>query len=184
MVLAPQGDGHDCEFQEVVIEPGDYPDDDPLQPGMHVLKPCPCGETPLVHMNLLHDYFMEAQEALQTALPHQPLYHWAPRERRKSIEHYGLKPFSKPTVTIGENWGHRAPVICLGDSPSWAWQLSGGMSYAPRGEYDLWETALHVITEPVVLPSLQTRSGWHEVRTEHRIYKRHLTWIASRRNDE
>lgn len=171
---------HDCQFAEVEIEPGDFDEGDALKPGMKVLIPCSeCGETPLDHMGLLEMYMNEALEVVKQIEPRRALYHWAPASRRKQIIRYGLRPFMKP-VTSSKEDGWKANVICFADSPSWAWALSGEMSWTEAGEWDLWQTALDLLTEPVILPGIDRSSGIYEVRTEHRVYKRDLWYVASR----
>jgi hypothetical protein len=171
---------HACEFPEVIIEEGDFGPDDPIKAGMKVLIPCPeCGETPLDSLELLHTHTAELQTALLRQEPNRPLYHWAPVARRKQIMRYGLLPGKRPTTSSG---GMGAPCVCLGDSPSWAWALSGGMPYTPDGEWDLWQTWLEALDEPVVLADHtgSRPSGIYEVRTEKRIYKRNVWWVGSR----
>lgn len=173
---------HECQFPEVIIEEGDFPADDPIKAGMSVLIPCPvCGETPFDSLQLLHTHADELQAALLAQEPNRPLYHWSPRSRRGQIIRYGLRPGMRGTTTSG---GMGAPCVCLGDSPAWAWALSGGMSYTPAGEWDLWQTWLEALTDPVVLASPDRPSGIYEVRTEHRIYKRDLWWVGSRTTDK
>lgn len=167
---------HHCVFNEVLIEDTDDPDD-LLQPGMRVLVPCECGETPLDHLGVLEMQRDDALAALDQAEPGRALYHWAPTCRRKQIIRHGLRPHMRPT-TVSEGW--KAPVICFADQPAWAWALSGGMSYTPAGEWDLWQTSMDLLTDPVILPGVDRASGIYEVRTEHRVYKRDLWLVASR----
>lgn len=167
---------HECQFPEVIIEEAD--EDDVLKAGMAVLIPCPvCGETPFDSMELLHTHTKELQAALLAQEPNRPLYHWSPRARRKQITRYGLRPGMRGTTSTE---GMGAPCVCFADSPSWAWALSGGMSYTPAGEWDLWQTWLPALVDPVVLATEDRPSGIYEVRTEHRVYKRDLWYIGSR----
>jgi hypothetical protein len=180
-MIPPVPDGeHACVFDEVIIEDGDYEEGDPLQPGMKVLKPCTCGETPMDHMELLYNHFDEAQRALKQVEPSRPLYHWSPTSRRKQIIRYGLRPYMRPNTTMGEDWGHKAPVVCFADTPSWAWALSGAMRWTPTGEWDLWQTFLEDLIDPVILASDERPSGIYEVRTEFRVYKRFLWLVGTR----
>lgn len=171
---------HECQFNEVLIESSD--EDDVLKAGMRVLIPCECGETPLDHLSMVEGYFDEAQAALQQVEPFRPLFHWAPTERRKQIIRYGLRPSMKATVSFIDGvWS--APYICLADTPSWAWGLSGQMSWTPVGQWDLWQTTLDLVRgcgKVTVLPSDDRPSGIYEVRVEGRIYKRHLWYVGSR----
>lgn len=170
---------HECVFPEVSIQTADDADD-PLQPGLKVLLPCEdCGQTALDQMVWLQAHTDQLQAVILGTEPRRGLYHWAPTARRKQILRYGLRPNMRITTSANDE-GWRAPVICLADSPSWAWALSGQQRHAPVGDWDLWQTALDQITDPLVLPGLDRSSGIHEVRTEHRIYKRHLWLVGGR----
>lgn len=169
---------HECEFPEVVIEEADESEN--LRAGMKVLTPCTCGETPLDHFDLLEMHRKELQAALLAYEPFRPLYHWAPTVRRKQIIRYGLRPGSRPTTSTGMG----APCVCFADSPSWAWALSGGNRPGVRAPWDqwwdLWQTSLDRLTEPIVLGTPDRPSGLYEVRTEHRVFKRDLWYVGSR----
>lgn len=166
--------GHNCQFDEVLIEE----DDGPLRAGMKVLVPCrECGETPLDQWEFLQARDAEMTAALLQVEPRRPMYHWAPAVRRKQIVRYGLRPGCR--VTTSSEVG--APCVCFADSPSWAWALTlDGRGHT--GEWDLWQTWLDLITEPLVLADhTGTRpSGIYEVRTEHRLFKRDLWYVGSR----
>lgn len=164
---------HECSFPEVLIEAAD--EDDNLRAGMKVLAPCECGETPLDHLSILELHLQEMQDALLAHEPDRPLYHWSPAARRKQIIRYGLRPGMSVTTAMG------GMAICLADSPSWAWALSGGMKWTPGGEWDLWQTWLGRLQDPVVLASDKRPSGIDEVRTAHRVFKRDL-WLAGHRS--
>ena len=167
---------HECEYPQFLIEKSD--EDGNLRAGMQVLVPCECGETPLDHLEFMQRHLTELQEALLGYQPYRPLYHWAPAARRKQILRYGLRPGMRPTTSDG---GMGAPCVCLADSPSWAWALSGQQrSHPPGGEWDLWQTYLDRLTDPLVLATEERPSGLYEVRTEHRIYKRDLWYAGSR----
>lgn len=170
---------HTCSFPELVIQTVDDPDD-PLQPGMRVLAPCEeCGETPRDHLEWMQGNIADLDAALLNTEPRRALFHWAPAVRRRQIIRFGLRPNMRATTSTNDQ-GWRHPVVCLADSPSWAWALSGQQRHAPTGDWDLWQTSLDLLTDPVVLPSTDRASGIHEVRTEHRIYKRCLWWVATR----
>lgn len=163
---------HLCTFDEVIIEE----DDGPLRAGDKVLIPCrQCGETPLENMEFLDGRTREMDAALLAAMPTPILYHWAPATRRKAINHYGLRPWRAPSTS-----SVASPVVCFADSPSWAWALSGEQANSPYGDWDLWQTSLKSLTDPLVLASSDRLSGIHEVRTEHRVFKRDL-WLAGTR---
>lgn len=167
---------HACEFPEVIIEEAE--EGDLLKAGMKVLIPCPdCGETPLDSLELLHRHTKELQDALLAHEPNRPLYHWSPRSRKKQIVRYGLRPGMRCTTSSGPLG---APCVCFADSPSWAWALSGQLSYTPNAEWDLWQTWLEALVDPVVLATDERPSGIYEVRTEHRVYKRDLWLVGTR----
>lgn len=106
------------------------------------------------------------------------LYHWSPVERHQSILEHGLKPGS--LSTDGE-W--RPPYVCLADSPSLAWALSG-MTW--RGQehplWDLWITDLAPLvdldgyTEYELV--MQDTGGEYRFRTP--IPAPQLWWVGSR----
>jgi hypothetical protein len=173
-------DTHDCVFNEIEIEEGDFDEGDNLKVGMKVLLPClVCGFTASEHMGMLEMYFEEATKALTESKPTLPLFHWAPTSRRKQIIRHGLRPFMRKTTSTGDDT-EKYNVVCFADSPSWAWALSGGMKWTPEGEWDLWQTSLDRINTPVVMPGDFRESGIYEVRTEYRVYKRHLWYVATR----
>jgi hypothetical protein len=167
---------HDCKFPEVTIEKAD--EDENLKEGMKVLTPClVCGETPLDNLEFMNNRAEELQAALLAVEPNRPLYHWAPRARTRQILRYGLRPAMRPSTSTE---GYKVPYVCLADSPSWAWALSGEMKWTPIGEWDLWMCWLQDIKEPIVHATPDRPSGLYEVRTEHRIYKRDLWYVGSR----
>lgn len=168
---------HECKFPDVEIleaEEGDI-----LQKGAHVLGPCPtCGETPFDHLSFLTKRVQELESNLIAVDPNRPMYHWAPRTRRKQIQRYGLRPSMRPTTNIQE--GFKAPYVCFADSPSWAWALSGDQRHSESGEWDLWMTWLNNLTDPIIRCGADRPSGIYEVRTLHRVYKSKLWFVGSR----
>lgn len=166
---------HACIYPEFEIEKSD--EDGNLRAGMKVLAPCECGETPLGHLEFFDKELKELEEALLAYQPDRPLYHWAPAARRKQILRYGLRPGMRPTTASG---GMGAPCVCFADTPSWAWALSGEQPNAGSGEWDLWQTWLDRLEEPIVLATPERPSGLYEVRTEHRVYKRNLWYVGTR----
>jgi len=172
---------HDCMFPEILVEYGEC------------LAPCAeCGETPLDTFELAIAQAEAAEDALAQATPERHLFHWSPATNRKQIVRYGLRPgrrpvthstatdrlladFSEPTEQ-----GWRAPYTCFADSPSWAWALSGDQRSAPPGWWDCWQTELDRLESPIILPSTDRATGIHEVRTEHRLFKRGLWLVGSR----
>lgn len=121
------------------------------------------------------------REACARLHPATPLFHWSPTERRAGIIRRGLV-VGRPHVTHGEDSsGWRAHYLCFGPSPSLGWALSGGMHWTPSGAWDLWQTAVGDLTEPYArVESPDDPHGVYEVRTEHRVFKRHLWLVGSR----
>lgn len=108
----------------------------------------------------------------------EALYHWAPRSRRAGIVRYGLCPGQ---LSLDRDW--RPPHVCLSDDPLLAWYLSGRL-HPEIDEWDLWM----VFTERVgkaeaILELYRDRSGHYvkEWRVYHRIYKRDLHYLATRK---
>lgn len=148
------------------------------------LQPCEvCGVTGLEALRDTERALIENEQAFGRYLGNQllPLFHWSPRDRRKQILRYGLRPKMRAVTHQGDaHW--RAMWICLADTPRWAWSLSGAQRSAPAGEWDLWSTSMDRLTDPRVLPA-DWANGIHEVRTAHRIFKRDLWLVATRTKD-
>lgn len=86
-----------------------------------------------------------------------PLYHWAPSERRRGILASGLVPYAQPVVHTGGDGDERFafPYLCLGPTPSLAWGYSGGSRDGLLDEFDgwdLWQVRLHERADVHVLP--------------------------------
>lgn len=183
LVRTGVGDCDRCEFPEVQL--GRKDGIDLIPAGTKVLLPCVrCGVTALDAMaDTEHArHANEAAFARYLSDHRLPLYHWSPRSRRKQIIRHGLRPRSRPTVHIGnpifgEKWV--AGYVCFADTPRWAWALSGAQRSAPAGDWDLWATSLDQLESSFVMPA-DWANGIHEVRTEHRVYKRSL-WLAGTR---
>lgn len=177
-----------CVFPRVEI--GDEYEDPAglLKTGMEVLLPCEnCGASPNEYMEWLDSELVDMEAGYKKLLGHKdiPLFHWSPTKNRLQIRKYGLVPNRKPTVHSIEMEGWRAPYICFGTDPAWAWALSGNMSWAPLGDWDLWETHFLDLTEPEILSSpgdepWDSDDGIHEVRTGHRVFKRSLRYVGTR----
>jgi hypothetical protein len=107
-----------------------------------------------------------------------PLFHWAPTPRRRQIDRYGLRPGMRPTISTP---GWRAPYVCLAETPSWAWALSGQRheDAAEPGSWDLWQVDVNGLTGAVI-PTYDDDHQWHEVRIHERIHKRRMWRVASR----
>ena len=174
---------HECKFPDVEILEAD--EGEMLKKGQHVLAPCPeCGETPFDHIEFVERRNDELEKSLVAVQPYRPMYHWSPRDRKKQIIRYGLRPHMRPSTTVGDDpslKGYKPPYICFADSPSWAWALSGWQRRFPVGsEWDLWMTYLSDIKEPVIHATPDRPTGLYEVRTCHRIYKSRLWYEGSR----
>lgn len=154
---------HACAFPELIV------DDEPM------LAPCDCGHTPYDHLHNLEREVSELNAATLAIKPQLPLYHWSPTSRRKQISRYGLRPMSRSTTS-----SERFDIVCFADSASWAWALSGNMEWTPGGEWDLWQTSLDRLHEPVVMPSADRGTGIYEVRTTQRVFKRDIWHVATR----
>lgn len=151
-----------------------------LQAGDKVMAPCRgCGSSPLEEWDWLETTLTMTERAFsRLALDRGlSLYHWSPTRNRKQIIRRGLIPGRRPTVHATPDW--RAPYVCFGDTVAWAWQLSGDQASAPSGSWDLWETRIGDLTDPKILPTDDV-NGIHEVRTMHRVYKRHLWLVGTR----
>lgn len=169
-------DGSDCQHDEVILGEEDVRDpESPLKPGMRVLIPCKCGETPLDTLSVLSMHLDEAQAVLKDFEPRRVLFHWSPAARRKQILRYGLRPGCRVTTSSA-----RFDVVCFGDSPSWSWALSGEQRNSPSGQWDLWQTSLDLLANPTIIPGETRSSGIHEVRTQVRVPKSKLWYVASR----
>ena len=171
---------HVHDFPQVIIGRDDA--EGLLTEGMNVLIPCECGETPLDGMNLMDNELAEAYAGFnRLALHHETtLYHWSPTAHRKQIIRRGLVPGRRATTHPLP--GFRAPALCFGDTPSWAWALSGAQESAPSGSWDLWQAYLADLTDPYVLPR-DDGNGMHEWRTPARVYKRNLWLVGTRVKD-
>lgn len=124
--------------------------------------------------------------APKTKLPPVPkldlvIYHWSPSSNRRSIEKVGLCPGKK---TLQGEW--RPPYVCFSDDPYLAWVLSGKM-YPEIKEWDLW--MCHVPSQTSfdhyeIITDTFVDTGRHyvkEYRIYTRVYKRDLTYLATRR---
>lgn len=172
---------HQCTYPEVLVGSDvAAASDDTLRPGDRILTPCrDCGATPLDELEWGARTLEQTERAFtRLALDRgMALYHWSPTRHRKQITRHGLLPHRRPTTHATPSW--RAPYVCFGDTASWAWALSGGQRSAPSGSWDLWTSRLSDLTEPRILP-VDDVNGVHEIRTEHRVYKRHLWYVGSR----
>jgi hypothetical protein len=175
------GDCEQCEFVEVTIGAKDA--NDLIAAGTAVLLPCTvCGVRALEAMDSTEHTRDENEKAFAKYVADGSLllYHWSPVARRPSILRYGLRPCMRPTTHAGDGtqtW--RAGYVCFADTPSWAWALSGKFRSAPAGDWDLWSCYLDRLTEPRILPA-DWANGIHEVRTQHRVFKRDLWHVGTR----
>lgn len=180
---APEVNGaHQCVYPEIRVgrDAADASSGH-LLPGDRALVPCrDCGATPLDALDWAEST-LDTTEAAFSALALSrglSLYHWSPVAKRRQIIRHGLLPHRRATTHATPGW--RAPYVCFGDTAAWAWALSGGQPSAPSGEWDLWETRIVDLVDPKILPAPDVANGIHEIRTEHRVYKRHL-WLVGQR---
>jgi len=170
---------HQCEYPEVKVG-SDLADGEFLHVGDRILTPCgTCGATPRDELDGLTDTLEQTERAFTrlTLDRGMSLYHWSPTKNRGGIIRRGLVPHRRPTTHASLSW--RAPYVCFGDTVAWAWALSGGQRSAPAGSWDLWETRIGDLTDPRILP-VDGVNGVHEIRTSHRVFKRHLWYVGSR----
>lgn len=111
------------------------------------------------------------------------LYHWAPAARHDEIRRLGLQPYSPPCIGGVEphEWANGCGHVCLGTSPSAAWQLSGALDYehlTEIEEWDLWEVRLGERDEVRVRSEFGPRV-W-EVKVYNAIPPDRVWWAATR----
>lgn len=97
------------------------------------------------------------------------LYHWTPTERLEAIRRDGLVPGSARCVTSTE-----VDTVCFGYSPAGAWRLSGAMSWAPQGR---WELLQWRVPDSA---AWYDRGDGEEARTRERVPWTQLWWVGSR----
>lgn len=116
---------------------------------------------------------------LETLLTDDRLYHWSPRERRKSIERRGLVPGSR---SLQGDW--KPPYIAFSLDPVRAWGLVSNRSgYTPDPIWDLWSVDVYNVPHYEMLYDHyldSSRRYIYEVRVYERLFKRHVTWVAER----
>ena len=103
------------------------------------------------------------------------LYHWSPSSRREAILHDGLCPRK---ISVDGDW--RPPVICFCRFPNSAWALSG--THHPEVKaWDLWCTWSDSVKYKTV--NVHGRKQWSltEYRCDHRVPKRMLWYVGSRK---
>lgn len=105
------------------------------------------------------------------------LYHWSPKDRRKSIEHYGLRPGHLSTDHI---W--RPPVVCFAESPSLAWSLSADTGRGRQHQFwDLWMVWSSTLLESGGYEIIPMDDGTpREYRFYFRVWKRDLWYVGTR----
>lgn len=112
-----------------------------------------------------------------------PLFHWAPTERRRSILQAGLIPYARPvTHSAGEDDNRLSfPYICLGPNPSMAWSYSAASREGLEDEYegwDLWQVRLAESVDVYVLPFWG--SHVQEIRARSAIGADCVWYVATR----
>jgi hypothetical protein len=107
-----------------------------------------------------------------------PLFHWSPAPRRGQIVRYGLRIAQRP---VTHTPSFRAPYVCLAESPSWAWALSGLAAERDHkpGLWDLWQVNVNGKRGEVV-DAGDDQHRWHEVRVHERIRKAQMWHVATR----
>lgn len=107
----------------------------------------------------------------------EAFYHWSPVQRRNGILRHGLMPGSH---SVDRLW--KPPYVCLSDEPRLAWILSGALH--PEVEaWDLWMVYCDDIGHAEAIFEMYRDGSGHYVkewRVYHRIYKRHVQYLASR----
>jgi hypothetical protein len=167
-----------CEFPEWELGEGDEFGE--LVAGDKVLASCSgCGVTALEAFTDAERQELEVEKAfaLHIQYAHLLLFHWTPTRHRRQIIRHGLVPGRRAVTHPAPGW--RSPYVCFADTPSYAWSLSAGQRTAPPGEWDLWQTWADRLEEPYVSPA-DWANGIHEVRTGHRVPKRHLWHVGTR----
>lgn len=124
------------------------------------------------------------------SLPLPCLYHWSPRDRRRSIIRHGLKPTTPTLVEVfgAEPTGPRKllpsqgvetiQAVCLGTSPSHAWSLCGALWGQQDETWDLWQVNLDDTDTTHVLGCDGHRLG--EIRVANRIPKSRVWHVGTR----
>lgn len=105
------------------------------------------------------------------------LYHWSPTSRRKGIERRGFVPRS---ISLQGDW--RPPYTCFSDDPILAWSLSGRI-HTEISEWDLWMVYPNDVKQWEIIFDTYYSTGRHyikEYRVYHRVFKRHVHYVASR----
>lgn len=104
------------------------------------------------------------------------LFHWSPTDRRPGVTAGGLKPGS---VSVDRLW--RPPYVCLADSPSLAWALSG---MTERGQehrdWDLWCVWRSHLTEYLPVLYDDDTERVKEYRVHETIRPDWLWYVGSR----
>ncbi len=111
------------------------------------------------------------------------LYHWSPTSNRSNINRVGLVTHRR---TLQGDW--RPPYVCFSDDPYLAWILSGQIWFEIK-TWDLW--LCHMPSQTSfdnyeIITDTFPDSGGHyikEYRIYSRVYKRDLTYLATRTND-
>ena len=112
------------------------------------------------------------------------LYHWSPTTNRKNINKVGLKP---GRLSLQGDW--RPPYVAFADEPRLAWFLSGRM-WPSIPSWDLWMVyhefqtsyqGYEIITD--TYPS-SGRTYVKEYRIYTRIFKRDISYVATRSHDD
>lgn len=102
-----------------------------------------------------------------------PLFHWAPSRRRPGIRRSGLRINREPVVST-----ERCGYLCLSQSASQAWMLSGAAAGERGDDWDLWQVTLDHDDEVHVRPFQGNRI--QELRVHNDIPRTRVWFVATR----
>lgn len=107
-----------------------------------------------------------------------PLFHWSPASRREQILRDGLRVMQDPVTHTPE---FRAPYVCLAETPSWAWALSGMRAEKAHepGSWDLWQVNVNG-KRGAVVDAGDDEHRWHEVRVHEQVLGAQMWHVATR----
>lgn len=104
-------------------------------------------------------------------------YHWSPQSRRNSINHQGLIP---GCLSLQGDW--RPPYVSFSDDANLAWALSGAI-HSEINKWDLWMCYPERVGSWEIIFDTYPFTNRHyikEYRVYHRVFKRHVDYLASR----
>ncbi len=130
----------------------------------------------------------DVSELPKTNLPPVPeldlvIFHWSPSTNRSNIYRVGLVIHR---LSLQSDW--RPPYVAFSDDPYLAWILSGKM-FPDIVSWDLWMCHMPSQTSfahyEIITDTYRDtgRQYVKEYRVYSRVYKRDLTYLATRTND-